>query len=249
MLTLQQVLDLQAQNKITMTMENRNRHKYFTLRAYNDKEDEYYVNDKCLYISNLHTKNYFKLVENINNNYPHLSIDDSIIVIEDRLFKITERPWTPSYSNEVRVKIKPLNEDRFEILYRKGQYYVSGAETIKTAVRKLVFSTDRYPLSMRRLCEKVRKYKKCEIQAHPTLDQAHKDELCRQHTNHFVLFTGNGEYIGLYPRCEYLEDFELNQENINTLNKTLMALYGVDAFEISLGKYEESKMIEGVTLC
>lgn len=249
MLTLQQVLDLQAQNKITITMDRRDNGRYFTIRAYNDKEDEYYVNDKCMYTSNLHTKNYNKLVENAHNNYPQLGINDSIIIVEDRLFKIVDRPWTPSHFLEVKVKIKPIDGDTSEVLYRKGQSYLTGNEIIRQAIKKLVFSTDRYPLSMRRICEKVRRYKKCEIQADPSLSQETKDELCRQHSNHFVLFTGDGEYIGLYPRCEYLDNFELNPQNINTLNKTLMILFGEGAFEISLGKYEESKITEGVTLC
>ena len=245
MITLQEVLDLQAQCKITITIAQQAGTRYATLRAYTENAEKYYVNDYCLSASQMHQTNKTTLSNRLRALYPNTSVMDSILIIEGRLF--THRTLNYMGAEEV-IMLIPFDGQEFISMTKKGRQAYSGDGQVQHAVYRLVFSTDRYPLGAYRTYGKPRKYRKSEIQT-SNLSQEMKDELCQLHDKYFVLFSQDGEYIGLYPRHDNYRQFEITPETIEYLNATLAKMYGENVFVINFIKYDEKLVTEGVALC
>ena len=253
MITLQQVLDLQAQNKIKITLErDDSENRYCTIRAYDSGMQNYYINDKCLRLVNFHSRNYHKICERFRQLYPSMAggITQTLILIDDKLYNIKNSNW--DWNNEETIQLEPLDGMDGVILTKRAVPYCGGSDQVKRAIHTLLFSKNLYPLGMRRRCYKTRKYRKSEIQAHPRLEKDFKDMLCSKHNKYFVLFSGDqdyGEFIGLCPRYSTHIEIDLSRESVEYLNETIKTLYGDNSFEISSVKFEENKITEGVTLC
>ena len=245
MLTLQQVLDLQAQNKITITRQYQNDTRYCTLRAYTE-DGEYYLNEYCLPLYNMHTKNFNEIMQRMRTHYNGKNLEDNTLIIDDKLYTINTTIY--GYSGEETVSIKPFDGQEFILLMKKGRMQSNGAYNVMRAIYKLVFATDRYPYGVYRAFNKPRKYRKSEIQS-SSLPQYEKDRLCGLHEKYFVLFTQDGNHIGLFPRYDENKCFEITPENVEHLNNTLKVMFGENVFEIILLKYDEKLLTEGVVLC
>lgn len=251
MLTLQEVLDLQAQNKITITIDRSytNNSRYTIVRASND-EGQYYLNEYCLFVPCLHTKNYSAIRDNFNTNYCGSNTLENILVIDKKLYIVEYHNWTSEEEQE--VKLAPFDGYEYTELLKIDTVRATSEQSVKQAVHKLVLGSDSYPFGTYRRYPRLRKYRKSEIQAHPTLPQDIKDELCEKHSKYFVLFSMDGDYIGLYPRPKqdayYDYDYDLNDEATLHINYTLDSLFG-QVFTIRKSKYEENIIITGVSLC
>lgn len=240
-------MDLQAQNKITITIEPQVTTRYATLRAYTKNAEQYYVNEYCLPIFNLHWKNFNELREKIRAFYQNSRVEDCLIVIENKLYLYKTKKYNSD--GEEEISLTQFDGEEFVAMTKKCRISYTGIDNVRSAINRLVFSPDMYPLGVRRKCGKPRKYRKSEIQA-SNLSQNIKDELCRMHDKYFVLFTREGEFIGLYPRDNADgSKFEINTENVEYLNETLETLYGAELFEVILIKYDEKLLTEGVLLC
>ena len=244
MLTLQEVLDLQTQNKITITLATTNT-RYHILRAFTE-DGQYYINEFGLMLFNMHTKNYDTIMERARLYYKGAISDNALILIDNKLYVIFVKDYTAD--GEELIELRPFDGEEFATLMKKGEIAYSNRASVQNALHRLVFSTDRYPLGFRRRCDKPRKYRKSEIQA-SSLSQEKKNYLCEKHSNYFVLFTQSGEYIGLFPRCENYTEIDINSENITHINDTLSNLYGEKVFELDWFKFEERLLTEGLILC
>jgi hypothetical protein len=193
----------------------------------------------------MHLTNKTTLSNRLRALYPNTGVMDCLLIIEGKLF--THR--TLNYmGNEEVIVLTPFDGQEFVSITKKGRQAYSGDGQVQHAVYRLVFSTDRYPLGAYRTYGKPRKYRKSEIQA-SDLSQGMKDRLCRLHDKYFVLFSQNGEYLGLYPRHDNYRQFEITSETIEHLNETLAKMYGENVFVINFIKYDEKAVTEGVTLC
>lgn len=246
MLTLQEVLDLQKQNKITITISNNDNGRYSTLRAYTKDAEQYYVNEYCLFVNNFHYKNYQQILDKIRTTYPNSPLENNLLAIDGRLYLVKAKFYTEN--GEEEIKLVQLDGEHNLALLKKGRNSYSGETQIRRALNKLVFSVDSYPFGILRKYRKPRKYRKSEIQT-SDLSQDMKDRLCRLHDKYFVLFSQEGEYIGLFPREDETGAFELNEETVQYINETLNELYGEKSFEVTMVTYDEKLLTEGVELC
>lgn len=219
--------------------------RYTTLRAYTENAEQYYVNDYCLFASVMHQTNKTTLSNRLRALYPNTGVMDNLLIIEGKLF--IHKTLTYMGAEEVIVLI-PFDGQEFISMTKKGRLAYNGDGQVQQAVHRLVFSTDRYPLGAYRTYGKPRKYRKSEIQA-SNLSQDMKDKLCQLHDKYFVLFSQNGEYLGLFPRHDNYKQFEITPETIEYLNETLAKMYGENVFVINFIKYDEKAVTEGVTLC